>query len=109
MKDRGSRDSSRSVSKCEMVASINSSQNGGLASKLPHRGFSSRMGLKKVASHVRQQCTNSEYTTCLDPPKCIVNCLGVVQLGGLVPGLSLVGPAKVKACKCNKPRLGLYK
>ena len=48
MKDRGSKVSSSNRSKCTMVASINSSQNGGLASKEPQCGLNSKMGLYKI-------------------------------------------------------------
>lgn len=46
MKDKGSKVSSNSFSKWTMVASMSSSQNGGLASNEPQWGRNSRMGLK---------------------------------------------------------------
>ena len=48
MKDKGSKVSSNSFSKWTMVASMSSSQNGGLASNEPQWGRNSRMGLNKA-------------------------------------------------------------
>ncbi len=53
MKDKGSRLSSSSLSKCVMVASMSSSQNGGFASNEPHWGLKSKMFLKKYKKVVK--------------------------------------------------------
>ena len=46
MKERGSSESPSSRSKCVIVASSNSSENGGFASKEPHCGLNSKNGLE---------------------------------------------------------------
>ncbi len=53
MKDRGSRESASRRSKCTIVASRSSSENGGFASNEPHWGLKSRIGLKSENCHIK--------------------------------------------------------
>ena len=48
MKESGSSESPSSRSKCVIVASSNSSENGGFASNEPHCGLKSKKGLENA-------------------------------------------------------------
>ena len=57
MKDNGSFESDKSLSKWVTIASMSSSQNGGLASKDPETGLKSRIGLFRVNKTLMKQST----------------------------------------------------
>lgn len=59
MNERGSKDSSNNRSKCEIMASISSSQKGGLASKDPHNGLKSNTGLETKTKKILNKSKGS--------------------------------------------------